>query len=135
MEYKLDLTPLTKAFEAFSGVLSRSGELEKDFYDVYRSAVIQNFEFSFELCWKFMRRWLEIEDLSEVDRTLTKKDLFRLAHKSGLVDNAEKWFEYLSARNRTSHVYDEDIADEVFMLAKDFYPDFKKFIRELEKRA
>ena len=132
---KLEISSLLKAYEAFSRVLSQSGELEENYYEVYRAAIIQNFEFSFELCWKLMQRWLEMDDSRAVARTLNKKDLFRLAHTKGLIHDAEKWFEYLNARNRTSHTYDENLADSVFKTAKDFYYDFKCFLDEMEKRT
>jgi len=132
---KLDISSLSKAYEAFSKVLSQSGELEENYYEVYRAAIIQNFEFSFELCWKLMQRWLKKDDTHAVDRTLNKKDIFRLAHAKGLIHDTEKWFEYLNARNRTSHTYDENIADAVFKVAQDFYYDFKDFLETMETRT
>lgn len=134
MDNKLNILPLQKANEAFSNALAQAGELEEKHHEIYRAAIIQNFEFSFELCWKFMRRWLENEDRSEVERILTKKDLFRLAEKRGLIQDSARWFEYLNARNRTSHIYDEIVAEEVFKVAKGFFPDFRDFVAQLEKK-
>lgn len=34
------------------------GDVNTDEQEVVRSGVIHNFEFTYELCWKFMRRWL-----------------------------------------------------------------------------
>jgi len=134
-ETQLDITPLKKANEAFSRALALSGKVEKEFYEVYRAGIIQNFEFGFELCWKFIRRWLEADDPKEVDRALTKKDLFRIAHERGLIRDVEKWFVYLNARNRTSHIYDEMVAEEVFSVTLEFHLDSMFFTQELEKRV
>jgi nucleotidyltransferase substrate binding protein (TIGR01987 family) len=134
MENKLDISPLKKALDAFSKALSQSDKLEEEFYEVFRAAIIQNFEFSFELCWKFMRRWLEMDDLSAVERMHSKKDLFRLARERNLINDSEKWFTFLDARNRTSHIYDEEVAEEVYLVAKGFHFYFKAFVVELEKR-
>ena len=134
METKLDITALKKSHIAFFNALQARSKLEQEFYDVYRAAIIQNFEFSFELAWKFMRRWLENEDKAEIEAALTKKDIFRLAHKFELIDDAGKWFIYLSARNKTSHTYDEGVAEEVFIVANEFFVCFGNFINQLEKR-
>jgi len=130
----LDITPLKNAVAVFSRSLALSEKIEPEFYEVYRAGIIQNFEFGFELCWKFMQRWLKADDPKEVNGIFTKKDLFRLAFERELIRDPLKWFEYMNARNRTSHIYDEAVAEDVFKVAKTFYPDFEDFIRELEKR-
>ena len=132
--YDLDITSLLKARKAFFDVLAQSDKLEKEFYEVFRAAVIQNFEFSFELSHKFMRRWLEFDDIAEVQGILNKKELFRIAREKGLITDTLKWFDYLNTRNKISHVYDENIAEEVFKIAKHFYVDFESFIKALEMR-
>ena len=63
---KLDLTSLRKAVESLKRTLEVADD--KDFMsglsgsqkDAVRAGVIQNFEVTYELCWKFMRRWLEV---------------------------------------------------------------------------
>ncbi len=34
--------------------------------------------------------------------------------KSNLISNIEQWFDFIDARNKSSHAYDENIAAEVF---------------------
>jgi nucleotidyltransferase substrate binding protein (TIGR01987 family) len=128
-EQKIIIEPLRDAVASLAEALARSQE-----DDVVRDAVVKRFEYTFELAWKLMRRILETEyDLSESDR-LTKKDLFRQAHEVGLITKPEAWFDYLVARNRTSHEYSEDAAEEVCEAAKRFLPDAQTLLVELDKR-
>lgn len=101
---------------------------------IIRDAAIKRFEYCFELAWKLMKRVLEMDyALTDADR-LTKKDLFRQAQEVGLMSDAAAWFDYLDARNRTTHEYSEVAADAVYAAAKQFLPAAKQFLAELEKR-
>jgi nucleotidyltransferase substrate binding protein (TIGR01987 family) len=94
----------------------------------FRAAVIQAFEFSFELSWKMIKRYLEQFSIEKVDG-FTAKQLFRVAHEQGLVRSAEPWFKYLEKRNLTSHTYDGTIAERVYEGAKEFLGD-AQFLRD-----
>ena len=43
------------------------------------AGVIQNFAFTYELCWKFMKRWIEENVNSEIVDGVTRRELFRKA--------------------------------------------------------
>jgi len=59
---KLDLSSLHKAVEPLEKTIKVANDdafmsgLTEDQIEAIRAGVIQNFEFSYELCWKFMRR-------------------------------------------------------------------------------
>ena len=122
----LDLTSFEDASKAFSNVLNLALKIEKQdpgerefyLYEALRSAVIQHFEFCYELSWKFMQRWLEIYNGDDVEG-LGKRALFRLAKEKGLISDFDKWVEFMGARNETSHTYGEEIADKVYAIAKE----------------
>lgn len=102
--------------------------------DLVRDAVVKRFEYCYELGWKFVRRAL-IESLGrEPIDEVTRRDLFRLAAQHGLIADPERWFAYHTARNETSHMYDEDKANEIAALSDRFAEDARQLLEELERR-
>ena len=135
----LDLSSLNKAIKSLGKALKvaapdRLKDMPEDLQEVIKAGVIQNFEFTYELCWKFMKRWLE-ENMGKthVDG-VTRRQLFRLSAESKLISDLDQWMEYHSARNETSHTYDQDTADEIFQVAKTFFPDAEEFLRAMEEK-
>jgi len=106
----------------------------KDEMETIEAGVIQNFEFTYELCWKFMKRWIEENINSEIIDGVTRRELFRVSAESKLIIDVNKWMEFHKARNSTSHIYDEKIAAEVFAASLSFLPYAKDFLTQLEQR-
>jgi len=115
----LDLTAIEKAQKSLSDSLSVLND--KSFIDkltpqqfhTIRAGVIQNFEFTYELSWKFIKRWLENNiGNTEVDG-VSRRQLFRLAAESKLIEDIDLWMTFHKYRNLTSHTYDENTAKEV----------------------
>lgn len=98
--------------------------------DIEKMALIQAFEFVFELFWKTMKDYLEEEGF-ELD---SPKKVIRQAFQSQHVTNAEIWMEALLKRNNTVHNYNPKIMGETvafikeqfFPLVRDWYFAFKK---------
>ena len=61
-------------------------------------------------------------------------DIFRLGERSGILSGAEAWFDYREKRNKTSHIYDANRAEEVFLTARDFLEDVRFLLRKLEEK-
>jgi len=78
-----------------------------------RAGVIQNFEVVYEQAWKAMRRRLAQDEGAGTVDPLSRRELFRLAHRKGLVEAAEPWLVWHEARNLTSHTYSGDTAISV----------------------
>ena len=136
----LELSSLQKAASALAGVLAKSDDrefmshLDEVTRNAIKSGAIQHFEFTYELCWKFIKRWLEANVSATAIDGVTRRELFRLAAESRLIDNVEQWMRYHEARNLTSHTYQPEIADRVYNTAHDFAPDAARLLAALEAR-
>jgi nucleotidyltransferase substrate binding protein (TIGR01987 family) len=98
-----------------------------------RSGVIQHFEFTFELCWKLIQRWLrDNAPATDADLPRSRRELFRQAARFALIADPSHWFAYGDARNLTSHTYNEATADTVFRAAQQFLPDAQRLLANLE---
>jgi nucleotidyltransferase substrate binding protein (TIGR01987 family) len=69
---RLDFTSLKSALESLDLALSK----EKD--EFIRDSVIQRFEFTYELSWKFLLRQLAFDLGSEAVDKLSRRDLYRV---------------------------------------------------------
>jgi nucleotidyltransferase substrate binding protein (TIGR01987 family) len=102
--------------------------------EVIRAGVVQNFEFTYELCWKFMKRWLELNLTPGMMEGITRKQLFRFAAENRLIDDYDQWVLYHDLRNKTSHIYDLETANFIFEQTGMFARDAKTFLAALEAR-
>jgi nucleotidyltransferase substrate binding protein (TIGR01987 family) len=97
--------------------------------------VIQNFEFAYELGWKYMQRWLEFNIGRESVAGITRHELFRLAAENLLIIDVEKWMDFHRARNSASSEYGGTIAENVYEQAREFLPYAKDLLARLEART
>jgi nucleotidyltransferase substrate binding protein (TIGR01987 family) len=136
----LELDSLRKAVAALNGVLAKSDDAEfmRGLDEIARNAVksgaIQHFEFTYELCWKFIKRWLETNVSPTVADGVTRRELFRQAAEQHLIVDVEEWMRHHEARNETSHTYDPEIAEKVYTAAHNFARDAKRLLNALEAR-
>lgn len=136
---KLDLTALEQAQASLQ--LAVNDASDKTFISglsdsqkrLVRAGVIQNFEFTYELTFKMLKRQLEQDasSLAEVDQ-YSFRDLLRTAAVRGLIEDVEAWFEYRRYRNITSHTYDPHKAEQVFNAAIAFVDDAASVLQRLQ---
>jgi len=135
----LDLSSLKKAIASLKNALNVAipASLEampENQQEVIKAGVIQNFEFTYELCWKFMKRWLEVNIGTAYVEGVTRRELFRLSVENKLIKDVDQWMEYHDARNETSHTYDQDTADDIFQVAQTFFSDAFELLQILEEK-
>lgn len=83
---------------------------KQPFSSFIRDAVIQRFEFCWELAWKALK--LRLEQLGV--EALNPRDIFREALNKGVIHDGNAWSEMQKKSNLTTHTYDEKLANEVY---------------------
>ncbi|NOY80816.1 MAG: nucleotidyltransferase [Kiritimatiellaeota bacterium] len=136
----LSLTHLRRAVESFRRAMNLLGQpdrlagLDPDVVEAVKAGAIQNFEFTYELCWKTIRRWLS-ENVGRVYVDgVTRRELFRMAAEQRLIEDVERWMTVHRARNETSRLYDEARAEAVLAAARDFLVDAEALLEVLDQR-
>jgi nucleotidyltransferase substrate binding protein (TIGR01987 family) len=88
--------------------------------DLIRDAVIQRFEFTFEVVWKTLKLYLERQG----DECGGPRPTLKKAFAEGLIatpDEADVWLQMLEDRNLTSHAYDQALAARIYgNIVKDY---------------
>jgi nucleotidyltransferase substrate binding protein (TIGR01987 family) len=138
----LDLTSLEKAITSLDSSLQvmnseATARMDDAVQDVIRAGVIQNFEFTYELSHKMLKRHLEMvsanpSSIEEMDFP----DLIRTGSEQGLLRSSwDVWKGYRKARGTTSHTYDQEKAEEVLSVVPDFLLEARHLFEQLQARA
>ena len=117
---------LRKAVERLSeGLL----ELQANHSSIVRDGVIQRFEFTTELAWKATREYLMDQGFVDIN---SPKSVMKEAFSYGLITDDKIWVQLLNDRNLTSHIYKEEIADEICeRIIKTYFQEFKALSKRL----
>ncbi|WP_373515047.1 nucleotidyltransferase substrate binding protein [Persicitalea sp.] len=107
-------------FQNFEKALSRLREAiaTENPSDLEKAGVIQVYEFTFELGWKTVKYYLEVNEVV----VKFPREVIKEAFKYGLLDG-EVWLDMLQKRNLMSHTYDEETAELAYNLIVDTYFD------------
>lgn len=109
-------------------VLANTRELSR----LEKQGLIQAFEYTYELAWKTLKDYLQWQGLVDI---IGSRDTIREAFSQGLLEDGQVWMNMLVDRNRTSHTYNQEIADTIFYNIRDVYhAHFKVLITTLTKQ-
>jgi len=116
---------------AYFSLIESIEAFENDLENLFiRDSVIQRYEYSFELAWKTLKDYLEEEGFVDIS---SPRKVIREALKAGYITDPA-WLKALEDRNKTTHAYNEEMAQEVtkeimeqyFFLLRDLYFVLKK---------
>lgn len=117
--YEKALESLTAAVE-----LSKTRPLS----DLEKQGLIQAFEFTHELAWNVMKDYFNYQGTQDITGS---RDATREAYSKGLVQNGEGWMAMIQSRNKTSHTYNQAVANEIVDAIKDSYFNlFREFLHK-----
>jgi nucleotidyltransferase substrate binding protein (TIGR01987 family) len=93
-------------------------------------ATIQRFEFVIELYWKTLKRLLDSQGI----HATTPKEVLKKAYAAEWLKNETAWLQMLDDRNETSHVYDEEKAQEIYQHIHDNFPELENTFSFLKEK-
>ena len=99
--------------------LSQSRELS----DLEKQGMIQAFEYTHELAWTTLKDFLEYKGQTEI---YGSKDASRKAFQLNIIEDGEGWMDMIQSRNKTSHTYNKETAEEIVAAVTTSY--YKLFI-------
>ena len=115
-----------KALNRLESAFSKATEFRnRELYEFFRDSTIQRFEFSVELMWKLIKRFLEEH---EGISCRSPKSCIREFLSAGYLSQDETLtlLRMIDDRNRTSHTYHEEVAEEIFEKIGLYLPLLKK---------
>lgn len=98
-----------------------------------RDSVIQRFEYCTDLFWKLLKVYLE--EVEKVDITTNSpRGIIREAVRVKLMneDEGEACIEMVTSRNQTSHIYHEEIAEDIAGKVPGYYELMKKIVGRVQ---
>ncbi len=133
MDNKLDLTNIKNAVTTLEESINYyNTDVEQPIKNMYADSCIQRFEYTYELSWKIMKKYLKLF-FNKTEQELTIKNIFRYTQGYGLIQDWTKWVEYNDARNNTSQECNLNKAQFVLTVLQTFLEDVKSFINCLKQ--
>lgn len=110
----------------FQATLTRLDEvLKQEKNEFMRDAAIKRFEFTFDLSWKLIKA--SLDELSGII-CASPKACIREAYKQSLIEYDDRWLEMTDDRNKTAHLYREEMADEIYGKLGYYLPLFRSLL-------
>ncbi len=138
---KLNLSAFVKAINQLQQSLtcyhSDIVQQHEDLIQQMRAAAIQAFEFTYELAWKMLKRYLMLTEPNpnEIEE-MSFSDLIRTACERGLLQSElSVWKSFRRDRSITSHTYDDTKAQEVFEHIPAFLKEAQDLLSSLQART
>ncbi|GMQ23822.1 nucleotidyltransferase substrate binding protein [Algoriphagus sp. oki45] len=123
---------LKKLSEAINYISNKEGQENIILDEIVKEGLIQRFEYTHELAWNVMKDYAEFQGNFEVGGS---RDSTREAFQLHLITDGKLWMDMINSRNKTSHTYNEDTADEIFeKILKLYYPAFLEFQSIMEDK-
>ena len=100
--------------------------------EIIKQGLIQSFEYTHELAWNVMKDYAVYQGNPTIGGS---RDATREAFQLQLISNGNIWMDMISSRNKTSHTYNQETADEIYdKIINSYYPAFLEFQNLIESK-
>ncbi|MGR3319766.1 MAG: HI0074 family nucleotidyltransferase substrate-binding subunit [Candidatus Anammoxibacter sp.] len=125
------LSNFSKAVGRFANVVDRKEEFyDQGYGDIYLDLVVKRFEFTYEMSWKVIKRYLDFLGFE----CNNPRSCFKEAFAQGIIEGEEIWLDMIEKRNLCIHIYDEDEIKEILDVINDYKIAFEKLKKNIETR-
>lgn len=102
--------------------------------EVIKEAMVQRFEYTWELAWNTICDFAKFQGRQEY--LSGPRDAIRMGVHLELIDQSDVWMDMLKNRNKMSHTYDQATTDEVVGKIVDCYhAAMGRFEQEMDRRV
>lgn len=111
--------------------LGRAVEIstQRPLSELEQQGLIQVFEFTHELAWDVMKDYFVYQGNTGIPGS---RDATREAFQRGLIVDGEGWMEMIVSRNKTSHTYQQKVADEIASyITSRYFSLFRDFLQKM----
>jgi len=125
------LDKLSQSVEYITEVLAKD-DLSSVQEELIREGLIQRFEYTHELAWNVMKDYGEYQGNTNIGGS---RDASREAFQLNLISNGQVWMDMIGSRNKTTHTYNKETADEIYSkILYEYYPAFMEFKQTMENK-
>jgi len=97
--------------------------------DITRDSAIKRFELCFDLSWKLLKHYAAHESII----CNSPRACMKAGFQFHLIDDDLGWLNMIEDRNKSVHIYDEALAEEVFQTLSNHLERFQKLISQYQK--
>ncbi len=100
--------------------------------EIIKEGLIQRFEYTYEMAWNVMKDYALYQGNSELAGS---RDAIRYAFSTNLIKDGEMWMDMMKSRIKTSHTYNEETANEIYLkIINEYYDAFNEFEKIMEEK-
>jgi nucleotidyltransferase substrate binding protein (TIGR01987 family) len=101
--------------------------------EMIKEGLIQRFEYTHELAWNVMKDYAEYQGNNTIGGS---RDATREAFQLKIIENGDVWMDMIKSRNKTSHTYNEETAEEIYQkIITEYFPVFMDFKNKMEEKT
>lgn len=98
--------------------------------ELSRAGIVHAYEFTFELFWKFLQKYLDNLGILEEHGPSA---VIRTAYQNEYLDDGQEYMDMLRDRKLITHTYREEMAEEIYTRIKNIHiHTLEKFITKLD---